>query len=154
MRQIYKSHGSHCHLRSFQTKCPKCGATVLYWECTHGCKVFFNYPPYGKLVRHYCRVALNEKTKNKYPVIVKPPCYLSENPSPSCPICGKLFKTENDLNKHLRQSKERDSFHKLFYSNEIAFKSDKFDKGQEKKDKSKVQYNPLFGRINIKKRNQ
>jgi hypothetical protein len=55
MRNFNKSHGKHCYYRSFQTKCLRCGVEVLYWECRHGCKIFFNYPPYGKLIQHRCR---------------------------------------------------------------------------------------------------
>jgi len=90
MRHFYKTHGKHCYLRSFQTKCPKCGKDVLYWECGHGSKKIFNYPPYRKLIRHFCR---QDKTginnRKRFPVIVKSTKGLLENESPSCPICGK-----------------------------------------------------------------
>ena len=72
MRHFYRTHGRHCYLRSYQTKCPKCGVDVLYWECTHGSKVFFKYPPYGKLVRHFCRYhSARIERKRKFPVVVK-----------------------------------------------------------------------------------
>ena len=79
MRHFYKSHGKHCYLRSFQTSCRKCGADVLYWECTHGSKIFFDYPPYGKLRRHYCRNLDGISHKRKiFPVVVKKPKGLLE----------------------------------------------------------------------------
>ena len=87
MRHYYKSHGKHCYLRSFQSKCPKCNVNILFWECTHGCKVFFEYPPYGKLVRHICRRrdgSFNQKPK--FSIIVKKPEGLLEDQSLSLKI--------------------------------------------------------------------
>ena len=111
MRHYYKTHGKHCYLRSFQSKCPKCSASVLYWECTHGSKVFFEYPPYGKLVRHFCRHRKGAFNVRKIPqIIVKKPKGLLENQSPSCPICGKLFKNINSLEDHLENLKKSDIY--------------------------------------------
>lgn len=150
MRLFYKSHGKHCHLRSFQTSCPRCGEDVLYWECTHGSKVFFQYPPYGKLIRHICR-KYKEKGRNRYPVIVKVPKKLLENASPSCPTCGKLFKTETNLESHLKQSKKNDPLHRKYYKNKIIIEDNSTHK---RFDKSKIHYKPKFGAINIRKRNK
>jgi len=150
MRHFYKSHGKHCYLRSFQTKCLKCGADVLYWECRHGSKIFFNYPPYGKLIRHYCRQSKgNLQRKTKFPVIVKSPKGLLENESPSCPMCGKLFKNLESLNDHLNNLKNQDALHENFNNNKLTIEI-----GNQGKisDKYKVYYKPKFGKINIKKK--
>ncbi|MHA1491273.1 MAG: hypothetical protein ACTSRI_16685 [Promethearchaeota archaeon] len=144
MRHFYKSHGKHCYLRSFQTKCPKCGTPVLYWECTHGCKIFFEYPPYGKLIKHICRQSIEKKRKNKYPIIIKKPRNLLEEASPSCPVCGKLFKNETNLKEHLKASRQNDYRHDLFLKGIILI--------NDKRNQIKTQYKPKFGRINVKKR--
>ena len=122
MRHYYKSYGKHCYLRSFQSKCPKCNANVLDWECTHGSKVFFKYPPYGKLVRHICRQRIGSFTvKNVTPVIVKKPKGLLENRYLSCPICGNLFKNASNLDNHLENLGKIDIYHTLFLMNRISF---------------------------------
>ena len=144
MRHNYKSHGKHCFRRSFQTKCRKCGVDVLYWECTHGSKIFFEYPPYGKLVRHYCRKPLGKKIINKYPVFVKRPEKLLKDASPSCPACGKLFKNEYDLKEHLKQLKNRDELHEQFLKNDFIFNI------ENKRKKSSSSNNYVFGKMNIK----
>ena len=145
MRHFYKSHGKHCYLRSFQTSCRKCGADVLYWECTHGSKIFFEYPPYGKLQRHYCRNLNGISHKRKiFPVVVKKPKGLLENPYFSCPVCGKLLKD------HLNELKKNDSKHKLFFQNKIIFKNKFNDMNKLKSEKNKFQDKPRFGRINIR----
>lgn len=145
MRKPFRSHGSHCYLRSFQTTCSKCGDEVLYWECTHGSKLFFNYPPYGKLIRHICRRPPANDPKKNYPVIVKKPNGLLVKASPSCPVCGKIFRNEDNLNEHLNQLKKRDKDHIRFFS-------------EEGEEENKVEIEPKndfepprFGRINIKK---
>ena len=147
MRPFYSTHGKHCYLRSFQVKCPKCNKEVLYWECIHGCKVFFEYPPYGKLIKHICRRYKSKKHKNKYTIIVKKPKKLLEDASPSCPICGKLFKTENNVKEHLKQVQKIDLLHKKFLESNFLFDNSLQENIQKLSMKSK------FGRINIKKRN-
>jgi hypothetical protein len=150
MRHNYKSHGKHCYLRSFKTSCRKCGADVLYWECTHGSKIFFEYPPYGKLQRHYCRreQGLFNK-KKKFPTVVKPPKGLLENPYLSCPVCGKIFKTESSLQNHIKERKKDDLKHFLFADNRLVF-NEKDEKKKFKSENKEFQYKPKFGRINIK----
>jgi hypothetical protein len=134
MRHFYKSHGRHCYLRSFQTKCSKCGKDVLYWECTHGSKVFFEYPPYGKLIRHICRGPVENRYKNtKYEITIKIPKGLLEKRSPSCPVCGKLFKSKKDLNNHLKTLRKEENLHKEFYVNELVFEND-FSEDIKKKE--------------------
>ncbi len=151
MGQFYKSHGKHCRLRSFQSTCPRCGTDVLYWECTHGSKIFFQYPPYGKLVRHICSKFQGKKLINKYPVIVKNPVKLLEKPSPKCNICGKLFKTEKNLKAHLRRLKKSDFLHKQYFRNENLTEDNLLKENNENFNKFKTRYKPKFGAIIIKK---
>ena len=151
MRHYSKSHGSHCYLRSFKTFCPNCGVDVLYWECTHGSKVFFNYPPYGRLQRHYCRRDKALSRKTTFHVIVKTPKGLLEEPFITCPICGSIFKEEIALKNHLKSMRTQDNEHKLFFHNEMVFEN-----GQKKGRFSQFEDNrfkqyPKFGRINFKK---
>jgi len=154
MRHFYKTHGKHCYLRSFKSSCPSCGEDVLYWECTHGCKVFFQYPPYGKLIRHKCKIykSKNKNNQNKYPVIVKKPKGLLEEASPSCPACGKLFKSELNLKEHLKQVRKSDLIHKIFFEQEIIFEDNSL-KNEKLDDKMKIRYTPIFGKINLKRKN-
>ncbi|MFX1418635.1 MAG: hypothetical protein ACFE9N_06925 [Promethearchaeota archaeon] len=152
MRHNYKSHGKHCYLRSFPSTCPKCAATVLYWECTHGSKVFFEYPPYGKLIRHYCRHHKSSLyRKNIYPVIVKKPKGLLEPKSLSCPICGKLFKNEKSLQNHLFSLEKNDIYHKLFFENKISFEDHYKYIIPIETDQIENNIKPKFGKINVKK---
>ena len=153
MRPIYSAHGKHCYLRSFKTSCPSCGIDVLYWECTHGCKVFFQYPPYGKLIRHKCKKfkGKSKLSKNKYPVIVKIPKGLLEKASPSCPACGKLFKTELNLREHLKQLKKSEALHRLYYEQEIKIE-DNSRRSKRLNDKFNIHYKPVFGKITLKKK--
>jgi len=151
MRHYYKSHGKHCYLRSFQTSCKKCGADVLYWECTHGSKIFFEYPPYGKLQRHYCRKGLGlYNKKQSFPVVIKPPKGLLEDPYFNCPVCGKIFKNQTSLQDHFNERNKDDLEHLLFTNDKLTFK-DKFNKKNKLDSESnKFRYKPKFGRINIK----
>ena len=153
MQNFYKSHGKHCYYRSFQTKCPRCGEDVLYWECRHGCKVFFNYPPYGKLIRHRCRRYTGKKAKNKYPITIKIPKGLLEEASPSCPVCGKLFKNKNDLNSHLQQVRKNDEQHNQFLEGNYLFSDESKELLRKEIEEGKSFTKPKFGTINIKKRN-
>ncbi|TFF89970.1 MAG: hypothetical protein EU548_05375 [Promethearchaeota archaeon] len=149
MRHNLKTHGSHCYLRSYKTSCPSCGKDVLYWECTHGCKVFFEYPPYGKLIKHRCKKYKTKDQRKKYKVIVKPPKGLSENPSPRCKACGKYFSTEYDLKAHINQLKDFDLIHMDIYGkeNRTILKKNQVDK----KEKFNMHYKPEFGKINFRK---
>ncbi|MHA1196005.1 MAG: hypothetical protein ACTSRH_06075 [Promethearchaeota archaeon] len=150
MRHYYKSHGSHCFLRAFLTQCPRCGKDVLYWECTHGSKVFFEYPPYGKLIKHYCRQSLTRYTKRiKEQVIVRIPEKIFESSNFTCPSCGKLFKREIDLMNHVKSMKKNDVLHESFLKNEITFISNEIH------DKKNIFSDlPKFGKITIKKKKE
>jgi len=147
MRKPFRSHGPHCYLRSFQTTCRKCGDEVLYWECTHGSKLFFNYPPYGKMIRHSCRRLPAKDPKKSYPVVVKKSKGLLVKASPSCPVCGKIFQSEYSLNEHLNYLKKRDKDH-------ISFFSESNEKDEEDSEANSGFKPPRFGRINIKKRDE
>ena len=147
MRHFYKSHGKHCYLRSFKTSCPKCKADVLYWECTHGSKIFFEYPPYGKLTRHFCRQNLKKNQRSdRFQVIIKKPIGLLEKARVSCPVCGKLFENGNYLEDHINQMKKNDDNHKIFLEDQYFFENN-FNSVNEKETK----YHPKFGRIILKK---
>jgi len=154
MANFLRSHGKHCYYRSFPTECPKCGEKVLYWECRHGCKVFFNYPPYGKLIQHRCRRYKGKNVKNKYPVIVKPPKGLLEEASPKCPVCGKTFKHQSDLDSHIKQLKKNDPQHNKFFEGTLKFIDDIDNKSLKDSKKANNITKPKFGTINIKRRNQ
>jgi uncharacterized C2H2 Zn-finger protein len=152
MRHYSKSHGSHCYLRSFKTSCPRCGADVLYWECTHGSKIFFQYPPYGKLQKHFCRMSkLNINKKKVFPVIIKSPKGLLEDPFITCPVCGKIFKDEDSLKNHLNEMKKQDFEHNIFFRNELVFEYDLKKVRYSQFEDNKYQKNLKFGKINIRK---
>jgi len=152
MHRIYKSHGKHCALRSFPSKCPKCKEDVLYWECTHGCKIFFTYPIYGKLIRHICKKEILNR-KNKFPVIIKTPLGFLKEEKPCCPVCGKYFNSHNDLNSHLKEIKKYDRLHRLSYNNSLKIEKKTSEKILKKKNEIKMDSQPKFGEISIKKRN-
>jgi hypothetical protein len=109
--------------------------------------LFFNYPPYGKLIRHNCRGIDYKNKKKSYKVIVKTPNKDLNNPSPSCPVCGKLFKYEEDILVHLKELKKNDIFHRNFFNSKNKFQEEELEK---KKSFIKT---PKFGRITIKERN-
>lgn len=152
MPQLFKTHGSHCFLRSFKIKCPSCGEDVLYWECTHGSKVFFQYPPYGKLIKHICKKYKGKNLKNKYAIVIKKPKSLLESASPSCPLCGKLFKNENNMKDHLNQLRKTDFLHKTYFNDKMNIENDEREETYKKVNKSKPDYKPLFGQLNISKK--
>ena len=107
-------HGAYCRLRSFPTKCPVCKSPVLYWECTHGARVFFDYPIYGKAIRHICqkrkssksRVAITQVQQNQQQLEVA---------TYQCPVCGKIFDKEQALARHINQMKKQEDNHAVFF---------------------------------------
>ncbi|MBN1215241.1 MAG: hypothetical protein JXA99_07325 [Candidatus Lokiarchaeota archaeon] len=151
MRHFYKSHGKHCHLRSFKSNCPKCGADVLFWECTHGSKVFFQYPPYGKLIRHICINPRQNKIGDAFKVVVKNPRALHLEIPIQCQICGKIFKNKEDLKSHMIQLRKSDYLHKIL----IDIEKNSIEENSDQAVKSKSEkYFPSFGKINFKHKNK
>lgn len=151
-----RSHGKHCQTRSFRTVCPnlECGVDVFYWECLHGCKIFFEYPVYGKLIRHRCKKrSVEAGLKKKHLIEVKVPTF-EDLKFYDCPICGKIFKNKDQLVNHIRELKKNDSAHQSAPKNlkNLNFQQDflNFVSKKAKKD----QYEPLFGKISIIKKKQ
>ncbi|MBD3196920.1 MAG: hypothetical protein GF317_17840 [Candidatus Lokiarchaeota archaeon] len=154
MRHFYRSHGKHCYLRSFKSECPRCGKDVLYWECTHGSKVFFEYPPYGKLIRHRCRKRIGKK-KKKYENIIKNPNRFYLSSQYQCNACKKVFKTEESLRDHINEMKSHDYYHQIFFEKK---KNDMDNLRKTKNDdelkSTRETYKPTFGKFNIKQKNK
>ncbi len=48
---MYDDHPYSCKRLAYPTKCKRCGDEVIYWECWHNSKVFFDPPDLG---RHDC----------------------------------------------------------------------------------------------------
>jgi sarcosine oxidase delta subunit len=144
MHPFPSTHGKHCTLRTFKSECPSCGADILYWECTHGCKVFFEYPPYGKLIKYRCKKNKGKNIRKKYDIIVKTPKGLLENTSKHCHACGKIFKNQQSLNDHITQMEKCDYFHQI-----LSAKGAEDQKSGKKENKS---YKPKFGQINVKRK--
>jgi predicted RNA-binding Zn-ribbon protein involved in translation (DUF1610 family) len=122
-------HGAHCRLRSFPTKCPRCGVAVLYWQCTHGCKIFFNYPAYGKPQRHICQPIIR---KRRNPVIISLGEHRrqqTERTTFRCPVCQKLFEEQGGLERHIRQMKKTDDPHAYFFGEVLDLIN--FDRDEE-----------------------
>jgi hypothetical protein len=83
---------------------------------------------------------------------VKVPKGLLEMESPSCPVCGKLFKSLGNLNDHMTNLKKRDDLHQVFAQNNLNFDLGYRENNKETNDKYKMFSNPKFGKINIKKK--
>lgn len=124
-------HNSSCKLRSFPTTCKFCGAKLLYWECTHGCKVMFEFDKNGRLLgAHKCHAAPPGIHKSR-PLKPRPPA-LAEygfdissvskafiekifKESYKCPVCGEEFATETGYYQHLKQKRAIDDRHDEYY---------------------------------------
>ncbi|MBD3227457.1 MAG: hypothetical protein GF329_04640 [Candidatus Lokiarchaeota archaeon] len=110
-------HGKWCSLRTYETECPKCGKKVLYWECTHGCKVFFDLPTSRPMTKHEChrksyreyRIEMDKKIDDTYEF----------REDYDCPVCGKVFSSEGALRNHLKSMRHRDDEHSEYYANEF-----------------------------------
>ncbi|TXT66522.1 MAG: hypothetical protein BAJALOKI1v1_280020 [Promethearchaeota archaeon] len=157
MRHFSRSHGRHCYLRSFKSECPRCGADILYWECTHGSKVFFEYPPYGKLIKHICKRRRQKNIKKRHKNIVKTPKGLLENPNVFCPACGKAFNNKESLRDHVKELEKCDYYHKIFFSTLQFNDQEDIDLNPPEmnhKNNNKNKYDkPVFGKINFKNKN-
>jgi hypothetical protein len=124
-------HDSRCKLRSFPTTCKLCGAKLLYWECTHGCKVMFEFDKNGRILgAHKCRV-MPPGVKKSRSLKPRPPALAEQGfdissvskafiekifkESFKCPVCGETFATESSYYQHLRQKRAIDDRHEQFY---------------------------------------
>lgn len=103
-------HGTHCRLRSFPTKCPRCKSPVLYWECSHGAKLFFDYPIYGRAFKHRCGKVIEKRTNVK---LSRPEQFQQslKEKKYSCPACGKIFGDEKALLNHIHRLMKTDNTH-------------------------------------------
>lgn len=108
-------HGSHCRLESFPTKCPRCHSPVIFWQCTHGCKIFFEYPIYGRALKHICKLnpkrSHNRSSISHGNYIIK----LTERSTYRCPVCQRILGTEDALLEHIRRLKRSDESHAYFF---------------------------------------
>lgn len=77
--------------------------------------------------------------KKKFRNIVKKTREISLKKSPSCLICGKLFKNALSLKNHIEDSKKIDIYHKLFINNKVSFEAE--DKDNIKKNSVQVKTN-------------
>jgi uncharacterized C2H2 Zn-finger protein len=107
-------HGPHCRIRSFPTKCPECKSPVLFWECSHGTRIFFDYPIYGKPMRHICQKKRERKSFVLITRAEQNQKQLQES-TYQCPVCGKLFENEKSLLYHINQKKKQDDNHAEFF---------------------------------------
>ncbi len=113
--EIWKiKHGAACTLRTFVSKCKRCGAPVLYWECIHGCKVFFQYPVYGKLIRHRC-ARVEDPSRQEESEIAEREYQQTHKQFFQCPVCAKNFTTERQLDQHIKEKKNIDDAHHNFF---------------------------------------
>jgi ssDNA-binding Zn-finger/Zn-ribbon topoisomerase 1 len=110
-----QTHGKWCTLRSYETECPKCGKKVLYWECEHGCKVFFDLPATRPMTKHVCYRKTYREYKIELDSLVDDTYEFKEDYS--CSVCGKIFKNEKALRNHVKSLKNRDDEHAEFFAN-------------------------------------
>ncbi|MHA1681671.1 MAG: hypothetical protein ACTSUE_11735 [Promethearchaeota archaeon] len=121
-------HGKWCRTRSFPTTCSACGAKLLFWACSHGCRVMFEFDKFGRLAgKHKCKaretpVKRKEKRSwfdydNDFDLSTISKQYLEKmfEESYQCPVCGEKFGSELHYYQHLKQRKEMDDDHFLFY---------------------------------------
>jgi hypothetical protein len=83
---------------------------------------------------------------------VKSPKGLLEKESPSCPICGKLFKSLKNLDDHIQNLRKLDLVHQAFSEDKMSFEIGDQWKKQGTTDQDQKHIKPKFGRIIIKKK--
>nr|MDO8108889.1 hypothetical protein [Candidatus Sigynarchaeota archaeon] len=126
-------HDRSCRLRSFPTTCKFCGQKLLYWECTHGCKVMFEFDKFGRLAGHHKCHGAASGVRSSRPLKKRPPALAEsgfdissvskkfiENlfkESFQCPVCKEKFASEASYYQHLHQKKAIDDNHSAFYRN-------------------------------------
>ena len=111
-----KTHGSWCTLRSFETHCQKCNKKVLYWECRHGCKVFFDLPASRPMTKHICNRKSYKEFRREQEEKFRVEYVFREDYN--CPVCQKFFSSEKALKNHLKNLRHQDDEHSMYYANE------------------------------------
>ena len=101
-------------VRSFPTKCKRCGKPVLYWDGSAGSKVFFDYPVYGKPMKHYCLPTIRNRS-NVIETHNDHQRKLVERSEFQCPVCQKVFQTESALEMHINKMRKQDDYHYNFF---------------------------------------
>ncbi|MHA1372035.1 MAG: hypothetical protein ACTSWN_02820 [Promethearchaeota archaeon] len=122
------AHGKWCRTRSFPFICKSCGARLLYWECSHGSKVVFEFDSRGRLKgKHKCKKTITNKNKAKkkqyfdydsnFDLSTISKTFLEKlfEKSYQCPVCMKKFKEEKQYYNHLKSKKEYDNKHAAFF---------------------------------------
>jgi hypothetical protein len=90
------------------------------------------------------------RNKTQFPIVVKTPKGLLEEPYYSCAVCGKKFRDGSSLKDHFNAQRKNDLEHKIFSSNKLTFQNINSSTDNSYTNRSKVQHKPKFGRINIK----
>jgi hypothetical protein len=85
------THGSNCYrLRSYLTVCQSCGASVIFFECSCGSRVFLD-PPYEG--NHSCGTT---KRKERAQLLLDLLAHAEEDPDGQmeCPMCHVAIKNK------------------------------------------------------------
>jgi len=106
------NHGAGCvKVRSFYTSCQYCGASVVYFECSCGSKVFLDPPEEGThncgnvdvIADHALRLYRAIMLVNLIRLAKKAP-----NECTKCPMCGTIVKNNKSrFNKHWKKCPKR-----------------------------------------------
>ncbi len=101
---------------------------------------------------YFCLYDLDlfNKKKNFQIIVKKKPIDLLEKQSPNCPVCRKLFKNINSLEKHLENLKKNDIYHTLFFENKIPFEDSYKETIHKDFNQIKSHEQPEFGKFNVK----
>lgn len=112
---------------------------MLYWECSHGCKIMLEFDRFGRLSgKHRCPGAKDEQQAHArkrrkpfdydndfdLPSISK--TYLEKQfmESYQCPACGLLFSDEAHFRQHLKQKREQDDEHHALYHGKVTIEKE------------------------------
>ncbi|MFX0102281.1 MAG: hypothetical protein ACFFCS_22140 [Candidatus Hodarchaeota archaeon] len=155
----------------------------MYWECTHGCKVFFEFDKFGRFGgKHKCkgRGATSRPKKkrpyfdydNDFDISTVSKSFIEKlfKESYKCPVCKEEFASESHYYQHLNGKKNYDDDHNKFYNqnkNTIEYLTDEETRpinlescentslGPEKVSKFPRDSNAIneFGRIKLKDKN-
>ncbi|UYP46362.1 hypothetical protein NEF87_002647 [Candidatus Lokiarchaeum ossiferum] len=105
----------HIKLRSFPTKCRKCGQSVLFWESTKGAKIFFDLPIYGRPFPHHCPAKQRKKFEVKE-TYQDHKLKSLEKITFTCPVCGRILDSESALELHIKKLVKQDDRHDNFFN--------------------------------------